>query len=329
MIETELHRIGSCVGRELVDEALQREDVHVRAEGAQRRPARVPLVGREAVQHHDPHAHLPTRGTTRIRKPPPLAMTTSWTSIGFRSRWVTSSFPSGRPSATSTMSKVPLPRKSNGTVTLRGSPSPLSPATHHVRSTRRATIARKKVQVFKSHLDDRYGGMWRVSSHSGVEFEAVPVNSGAEIMRLTRPDTELVAIDEAQFLNGDIVGVVTELAGRGLRVILAGTDTDFRGEPFGPMGHLMVCSRIQDRRGVINGRINKAVIGLRLASGGDQTGIRLGWGFRFLGHTIGASLREWTGRLTARVPAAKTYTSAPCRTVNPLTRQADRSVMPR
>src|SRR5512145_3070136 len=67
-----------------------------------------------------------------------------------------------------------------------------------IRRVRRALIARRRVQVFKSHLDDRYGGMWRVSSHSGVEFEAVPVNSGAEIMRLTRPDTELVAIDEAQ-----------------------------------------------------------------------------------------------------------------------------------
>ena len=48
-----------------------------------------------------------------------------------------------------------------------------------IRRVRRALIARRRVQVFKSHLDDRYGGMWRVSSHSGVEFEAVPVNSGA------------------------------------------------------------------------------------------------------------------------------------------------------
>jgi thymidine kinase len=108
-----------------------------------------------------------------------------------------------------------------------------------IRRVRRALIARRRVQVFKSHLDDRYGGMWRVSSHSGVEFEAVPVNSAAEIIRLARDETELVAIDEAQFLDLGIVEVVTDLAGRGVRVILAGTDTDFRGEPFGPMANLM------------------------------------------------------------------------------------------
>ena len=108
-----------------------------------------------------------------------------------------------------------------------------------LRRVRRALIARKKVQVYKSHLDERYGGLFRVSSHSGIEFEAVPVDSAGEIMRLTRPDTELVAIDEAQFLDSDILEVVTTLADRGVRVLVAGTDTDFRGEPFGMMGHLM------------------------------------------------------------------------------------------
>src|SRR4026209_672913 len=84
-----------------------------------------------------------------------------------------------------------------------------------LRRVRRALIARLKVQVFKSHLDDRYGGVFRVSSHSGIEFEAIPWDSAAVIMRQTRPDTELVGIDEAQFLDSDIVDVVTSLASRG------------------------------------------------------------------------------------------------------------------
>ena len=108
-----------------------------------------------------------------------------------------------------------------------------------IRRVRRAMIARRRVQVFKSHLDDRYAGLYKVSSHDGREIEAEPVDSSAEIFRRVRPDTEVVAIDEAQFLDAGIAEVATTLADRGVRVILAGTDTDFRGEPFGPMGTLM------------------------------------------------------------------------------------------
>ena len=108
-----------------------------------------------------------------------------------------------------------------------------------IRRVRRAIIARRSVQVFKSHLDARYAGLFHVSSHDGREVEAVPVDTSAEIFRQVRPDTEIVAIDEAQFLDEEIVTVVTALAERGVRVILAGTDTDFRGEPFGSMGALM------------------------------------------------------------------------------------------
>ncbi len=108
-----------------------------------------------------------------------------------------------------------------------------------IRRVRRALIARRRVQVFKSHLDDRYGGITRISSHTGVEIEAGPVDSSAAIFRLVRPDTEVVAIDEAQFLDPGIVAVATSLAERGVRVLIAGTDTDFRGEPFGRMGELM------------------------------------------------------------------------------------------
>ena len=108
-----------------------------------------------------------------------------------------------------------------------------------IRRVRRAIIARRAVQVFKSHLDARYAGLFHVTSHDGREVEAVPVDTAAEIFRQVRSDTEIVAIDEAQFLDEEIVTVVTALAERGVRVILAGTDSDFRGEPFGAMGSLM------------------------------------------------------------------------------------------
>jgi thymidine kinase len=116
-----------------------------------------------------------------------------------------------------------------------------------IRRVRRATIARRKVQVFKSHLDARYAGLYSVSSHDGREFEASPVDSAAEIFRLVRPDTQIIAIDEAQFLDAQILNVATTLAGRGVRVILAGTDTDFRGEPFGSMGELMAIAEMVDK----------------------------------------------------------------------------------
>lgn len=116
-----------------------------------------------------------------------------------------------------------------------------------IRRVRRAIIARRRVQVFKSHFDTRYGELYCVSSHDGRELEATPVDSATEIFRLVRPDTELVAIDEAQFLDSEIVTVATALAARGVRVILAGTDTDFRGEPFGSMGHLMSVAETVDK----------------------------------------------------------------------------------
>lgn len=115
-----------------------------------------------------------------------------------------------------------------------------------IRRVRRAIIGRKQVQVFKSHLDDRYG-LYRVTTHDGVSVEAQPADSSAEIVRELRPDTEVLAIDEAQFLDPGIVDVCTHLAARGLRVIVAGTDTDFRGEPFGPMPSLLAVAEVVDK----------------------------------------------------------------------------------
>jgi thymidine kinase len=116
-----------------------------------------------------------------------------------------------------------------------------------LRRVRRATIARKKVQVFKSHLDDRYGGVHAVASHDGRAAEAIPVDSSAEIARQVSSLADVIAIDEAQFLDHGVITLATRLAGNGVRMIIAGTDTDFRGEPFGPMGDLMAVGELVDK----------------------------------------------------------------------------------
>ncbi len=116
-----------------------------------------------------------------------------------------------------------------------------------LRRVRRATIARKRVQVFKSHLDDRYAGLWAVSSHDRRTFEATPVDSSSQILLRLDPMAQVIAIDEVQFLDAGIVKVVSGLADRGRRVIMAGIDTDFRGEPFGPMPQLMAMAEVVDK----------------------------------------------------------------------------------
>lgn len=116
-----------------------------------------------------------------------------------------------------------------------------------LRRVRRATIARKRVQVFKSHLDDRYAGLWAVSSHDRRTFDATPVDSSSQILLRLDPMAQVIAIDEVQFLDAGIVRVVSGLADRGRRVIMAGIDTDFRGEPFGPMPQLMAMAEVVDK----------------------------------------------------------------------------------
>ena len=116
-----------------------------------------------------------------------------------------------------------------------------------IRRVRRAIIAKKKVQVFKSHLDERYAGIYRISSHDGRSVDAVPIDTPEQIGQLVLPDTQVVAIDEAQFLDPSIVDLASALANRGTRVILAGTDSDFRGEPFGPMPQLLAVAEVVDK----------------------------------------------------------------------------------
>jgi thymidine kinase len=120
-----------------------------------------------------------------------------------------------------------------------------------IRRVRRAIIAKRAVQVFKSHLDERYAGIYHVSSHDGRSVEAIPVDTPEQIARLIVPETQVVAIDEAQFLDERVVELVTTLANRGLRVIVAGTDTDFRGEPFGVMPQLLAIAEVVDKLNAI------------------------------------------------------------------------------
>ena len=116
-----------------------------------------------------------------------------------------------------------------------------------IRRVRRAVIARKKVQVFKSHLDARYVGIYHVATHDGLTVEAEPVDSAEQVMRAFRDDTEVVAVDEVQFLDEGIVEVADALANRGVRVVLAGTDVDFRGLPFGALPTLMCIAEVVDK----------------------------------------------------------------------------------
>ncbi|MFZ5809012.1 MAG: thymidine kinase [Chloroflexota bacterium] len=115
-----------------------------------------------------------------------------------------------------------------------------------IRRLRRAAIARQKVQVFKPAIDTRYATE-KVTSHAGSEFEAKPIMQAKEILLYLDEEATVVAIDEAQFFDDEIIPLVQDLADRGVRVIIAGLDTDFRGEPFGPMPVLMAIAERVDK----------------------------------------------------------------------------------
>lgn len=107
-----------------------------------------------------------------------------------------------------------------------------------IRLVRRAIYARKKVQVFKHALDDRFE-LTAVATHNGVQLSAVPVRNTRELIAQIEPDTDVIAIEEAQFFDEALVPLCVELADAGKTVILAGIDQDFRRQPFGIMPHLM------------------------------------------------------------------------------------------
>ncbi|WBW98475.1 thymidine kinase [Oceanirhabdus sp. W0125-5] len=115
-----------------------------------------------------------------------------------------------------------------------------------IRRVRRAKIAKMKVQVFKPSVDDRYSKD-DVVSHCGEKVEAMPVKDSSEVMGKLDHDTKVVAIDEVQFFDINILDVIEELAAKGLRVICAGLDMDFKGEPFGPIPRLLAVAEKVDK----------------------------------------------------------------------------------
>ena len=115
-----------------------------------------------------------------------------------------------------------------------------------IRRIRRATIAKQKVQVFKPAIDKRYHAE-QVTSHAGSHADAIPVPSSAEILEKIDADADVIAVDEIQFFDWEIVNVVQELANQGYRVLCAGLDMDFRGEPFGPMPIILSNAEIVDK----------------------------------------------------------------------------------
>jgi thymidine kinase len=138
-----------------------------------------------------------------------------------------------------------------------------------IRRLKRAQIARQKVIALKSSLDDRYG-LETIASHSGVRLESALVSSSSDVLRIVEEkQMDVVGIDEVQWFDSGIIDIAEYLAGKGVRVVLAGLDQDFRGEPFGPMPELlalaeevtkltavcMVCGRPATRtQRIVNGR---------------------------------------------------------------------------
>ena len=115
-----------------------------------------------------------------------------------------------------------------------------------IRRARRAQIAKQKVMVFKPALDDRYE-LENLASHNGVSFAAVSVTDASAILETVEPDTDVVIVDEVQFFDDGITDICNVLADAGKRVIVAGLDNDFRGEPFGPVPSLMAQADIVDK----------------------------------------------------------------------------------
>ncbi len=107
-----------------------------------------------------------------------------------------------------------------------------------IRRLRRAQLARQRVQVFKPIIDDRYSKE-EVRSHNQNAIQSKPINAASEIWEHLKNDTQVVGIDEGQFFDQELVEIVQALAERGMRVVIAGLDTDWQAKPFEPMPTLM------------------------------------------------------------------------------------------
>lgn len=112
-----------------------------------------------------------------------------------------------------------------------------------IRRVRRAQFAKQKIAVFKPKIDNRYSKE-SVVSHNGSSFIAMPIARSTDIMQHIDAEVDVIAIDEVQFFDDQIVKVIQQLADSGYRVIAAGLDQDFRGEPFGVMPALMAVAEL-------------------------------------------------------------------------------------
>ena len=115
-----------------------------------------------------------------------------------------------------------------------------------IRRIKRAKIAKQNIVVFKPSIDDRYSEC-DVVSHSGDSVNAIAISSPKEIYNFIDGKTQVVGIDEVQFFDEEIVDIAIDLADKGIRVIAAGLDMDFKGEPFGPTPKLLAVSEFVDK----------------------------------------------------------------------------------
>lgn len=139
-----------------------------------------------------------------------------------------------------------------------------------LRRVRRAELAKRRAILFKPRIDHRYDAV-RVVSHDGLRAEAFPVASATELRALVRQSElrggDVVGVDEVQFFDLDIVATAEELANAGQRVICAGLDQDYRGQPFGPVPHLMGIAEVVTKLRAVCSRCGRdACRSQRLAS---------------------------------------------------------------
>ncbi|MGL4911994.1 MAG: thymidine kinase [Romboutsia sp.] len=115
-----------------------------------------------------------------------------------------------------------------------------------IRRIKRARIAKQNIVVFKPQIDDRYSKE-NVVSHSGDSVGAIPISNSKDIYNHIDSKTQVVGIDEVQFFDEEIVNIAVDLAYKGIRVIAAGLDMDFKGEPFGPTPKLLAIAEFVDK----------------------------------------------------------------------------------
>jgi len=146
---------------------------------------------------------------------------------------------------------------------------------------RRALLARQKTQIFKPVIDNRYATHY-IISHNTLRLPTIPVGSAEEIVGHFQRGTQVVGIDEAQFLGNELIGVCRFLISAGCRVIVAGLDMDYRGEPFEPMPYLMaIADEVVKQRAICVRCGRPALFSQRLqvpgsSCGGDDERVKIG-----------------------------------------------------